>query len=82
MKIKVYADPGHAWAKVERSKLEKLGILNKISSCSYQRGEFVYLEEDCDFSIFVNAVGRENVTIDESFSNRDSKIRSYECFSV
>ena len=51
-KITVYNDPGHAWAAVKIAELEALDIAHKISPYSYQRGEFAYLEEDCDFSVF------------------------------
>ena len=32
MKITIYADPGHAWAKVNKALLNKLGITDQISS--------------------------------------------------
>ena len=54
-----FADAGHAWLKVKKAELFDLGIAEKISSYSYQFGEFAYLEEDCDLSIFVDAFGRE-----------------------
>lgn len=50
-----FEDPGHGWLKVQRSELRDLGIEHKISSFSYQEGQDVYLEEDCDISIFANA---------------------------
>ena len=53
--IQFYADPGHGWAKVKKSELEKLGIAQLISACSYERGEYAYLEEDCDLSRFLEA---------------------------
>lgn len=57
-KQKVYvfhSDSGHGWLAVKRKELEDLNILDKISSCSYQSetGKTVYLEEDCDGSLFV-----------------------------
>ena len=50
-----FSDPGHGWLAVPRKELERLGILRQISRCSYQKGEYVFLEEDCDFSVFVTA---------------------------
>lgn len=41
-------DAGHGWLKVKKTVIEALGISEKISGCSYQRGNFVYLEEDYD----------------------------------
>ena len=32
--------------------LRKMDLLDKISSFSYQKGDWVYLEEDCDATIF------------------------------
>ena len=55
MKEKIYvshSDAQHGWLAVKRAELVRLGILNKITQCSYQRGRTVYLEEDCDCSTF------------------------------
>lgn len=80
MQFQVYADPGHSWVKVSKKLLEKLGIANKITKFSYQRGDFAYIEEDCDASTFVKAL-REN-NIEYSFkvnnSNKRSRIRNYQ----
>lgn len=83
IKVKFYSDAGHGWAAVKRETLRDLGILDKISGYSYQRGKTVYLEEDCDFSLFrsaCNSVGAV-VTLDYStaWHNR-SPIRSYDGF--
>lgn len=50
-----YADGGHSWLKVKRSELERLGIEHLISTCSYQRKDYVYLEEDCDAGLYLKA---------------------------
>ena len=78
--IIVYSDPGHGWGKVKRSVLHNLGIANNISAYSYQRGEYVYLEEDCDLSTLCMALNQRNTRIKfvEKSTNRDSRIRSYE----
>jgi hypothetical protein len=78
-----FSDPGHGWIKVSRAEINKLGIGDKISRCSYQRGNFVYLEEDGDATLFSRtkqACG-ELITYVERYSNRLSKIRSYESYS-
>jgi len=51
-------DPGHGWLEVKRSDLVLLGIETKISGCSYQSGDRtkVFLEEDCDASIYIEAL--------------------------
>lgn len=77
----VYNDPGHGWGRVPRALLAELGIEDEISSYSYQRGQYVYLEEDCDLSKFMIAFyGRHGMRpqFKDSHTNRDSKIRSYD----
>jgi len=78
-----YSDPGHGWLAVKRDELIRLGILDQISSYSYQRGETVYLEEDCDASTFIAAKTKANegLQFQESHTDNSSPIRSYECFS-
>ena len=80
IKIKVFADPGHAWARFPSDRLHKLGIADKISSYSYYRNGQAFLEEDCDLSILINALkgaGYTDIKFDESRTNKSSKIRSY-----
>jgi transposase-like protein len=50
-----HTDPGHGWVEVNRIELVELGIYRKISTYSYQDCDRVYLEEDCDASLFVDA---------------------------
>ena len=77
-----YNDPGHAWLKVSRQECIDLGIINKISGFSYQRGENLYLEEDCDAPLFLqvksNTLKNGAYKIKDLYSNRLSKIRNYE----
>lgn len=82
--IKVFADPGHAWARVAKSKLVTLGIADKISTYSYQKGENVFLEEDCDLSVLISAlrVRGYEIKFNESHTNRQSKIRNYSTYKV
>lgn len=79
-KITIYHDPGHSWAKVPRKTLHDLGIADRITAYSYQRGEYVYLEEDQDMATFLYAY-RAHFSCIPSFTerhtNRSSKIRSY-----
>lgn len=82
MKLKFYSDLGHGWLAVKRSLLKKLGILNKITPYSYQKGNTVYLEEDCDAGTFLDAVKNEmEITIEDKYCER-SPIRSYESFEL
>lgn len=79
-----YNDPGHGWLKVPFKTLVALGIENDISGYSYMYGEHAYLEEDCDFSIFRNAMGKagQNFRIVDKQTNNDSKIRGYRGYSA
>jgi hypothetical protein len=82
IKIKVFADPGHAWARFPKARLVKLGIADKITSYSYQNGANAFLEEDCDLSTLMSALKERGYEIkfDESHTNRSSKIRSYNTY--
>ncbi len=78
--IQFYADPGHGWAKVKKSELATLNIAHLISSCSYERGDFAYLEEDCDLSIYLGAIRSRGIAYKFSgttCANRSSRIRGY-----
>ena len=79
MILHVYADPGHAWAKISRKKLDELGLTHKISSYSYQRGDFVYVEEDGDMHALHKAVTARGETLEYRTHTADkrSKIRGY-----
>ena len=76
-----HADPGHAWLAVKRKELIRLGIINQISSCSYQKGETVYLEEDRDAGLFMETKqkAREPVVFKETYQD-NTPIRNYPNF--
>lgn len=78
--IIMYSDPGHAWGKVKRQVLVNLGIADKISRYSYQYKDNVYLEEDCDLSLFSDALNKLDTRIKfvEKTTNKTSRIRSYD----
>lgn len=50
-----YEDSGHGWLEVPFSLLKALGIEDKITGYSYQKGKMAYLEEDLDAVTFWNA---------------------------
>ena len=56
-KYKFISDPGHGWLRVPLLEIIKLGIADKISTCSYidWAAKFAYLEEDCDMWTFTHA---------------------------
>jgi len=77
-----HQDPGHGWIAVKRKELERLGILDKISGFSYQNGDTVYLEEDCDATTFCNAKKEAGEEFELKRSYREyTPIRHYEPFT-
>ena len=80
--IVYYTDPGHGWFAVKRAELAALGILGQVSHYSYQRGRTVYLEEDCDASLYFaahKAAGTVPAYI-EKHTDKRHPIRSYSTF--
>jgi hypothetical protein len=80
--IPYYQDPAHGWARVSIGLLHGLKIANEISPYSYRRGNYAYLEEDCDLArlmIAAQAAGI-NLKLKQFHTNKTSKIRSYEQF--
>lgn len=82
--LRVYNDPGHAWAAIKKSKLHELGIADKITTYSYQRGDTAYLEEDCDLSTLMHAVKQAGITLQfrEFHTNNRSRIRGYDSYHL
>ena len=80
--IIVYSDPGHAWGKVKRNVLKNLDIEDKVSPYSYQLRDNVYLEEDCDLGLLLQALHDNDTQVKfvEKSSNNTSRIRSYDSF--
>lgn len=79
-----YGDSGHGWLKVKVEELIRLKIHLAISGYSYVKGEYAYLEEDCDFGKFFNAkckVDNVNIVLREHHSNQ-SKIRWYDSYNI
>jgi len=82
MKMKlfhVYTDPGHGWLKTTMQILREFGVSGKISPCSHRRGDNVWLEEDCDAPLLVNAMKKQGIDIKFAEHNRNSEspIRDY-----
>jgi hypothetical protein len=87
-KYTFFADPGHGWLRVKRSELAELGLLNSITPYSYENGKYVYLEEDCDASLFLTTLctlhniplNEMRPFINERHSNTLSTIRKYKSY--
>lgn len=85
-----FNDPQHGWCKVKIAELIELGIADKISRYSYMRGDYAYLEEDCDATRYFRAIAdklglvdinlKNMFTIKDSHSNKSSKIRNYQSY--
>jgi ATP-dependent Zn protease len=83
MNITIYADSGHAWGKVNRALLNRLGIEAQISPFSYQREQYVYLEEDCDLMRLFHALDAQGIKYeikDRLARYAPSKIRTFESY--
>lgn len=80
----VIADPGHSWAKVPMVFLSRIlgpEWRTHFTPFSYERGGFVYLEEDQDAASLILAC--HNAGIEPIFklkcncANRYSRVRNY-----
>ncbi len=81
-----HSDSGHGWLAVKRVNLIELGILEKISHCSYQSksGKTVYLEEDSDASLLIDECKKKGIefTVIRGRYYERSPIRSYNSFKL
>jgi hypothetical protein len=82
-----HTDAGHGWLACKRQLIQDLGIIDKLSSGSYQKGGTVYLEEDGDADTFFEALKLHGVAIEEIKSRittsyrENSPVRCYARFS-
>ncbi len=78
---KFHQDPGHGWICVKISELEALGIADKITEFSYMRKQSAYLEEDTDYTTYLNALksrGIELETVDGKIFDKPHPIRRFQ----
>ena len=78
-KYNFIADPGHGWLEVTIEEIRELGIAKDISGFSYRTKTHVYLEEDCDASVFLKAKKEEIET--EYVYQEVTPIRNYAAYS-
>lgn len=74
-------DAGHGWLEVDKKELTDLGIVNAISNYSYKKDGKVYLEEDCDASLFIQKLEeatRQTFKAKEVDDGDRSPIRQYQ----
>ena len=62
MKFTFFSDPGHGWVKVPLALIKELGIARDITQYSYIKGDWVYLEEDCEIFEICGGVIHEQQT--------------------
>lgn len=81
----IYSDPGHSWVKVPKLILDVYLGANwrkLFTPFSYERGQHVYLEEDCDARTFDRRIRDAGITPiykeGSCASTRLSRIRNYQ----
>lgn len=69
-------DPGHGWIAADAVHVRALGVTP--TSYSYQDGETVWLEEDCDAPAYLRALTRAGIPyrLNETHTRGDAWIRS------
>lgn len=67
------SDAAHGWLKAPLTDLALLGIEQEISPYSYVHKGYVYLEEDCDYLVYMTAYHKATPvapTICEEYQHR------------
>ena len=80
MNLNFFSDPGHAWLEVSKSLLKQLNVEHQISSFSYinHSSGLVYLEEDCDAGIFMDAAKQAGIKVSfDEIHQENTPIRHY-----
>lgn len=81
MIFKFFSDLGHGWLRVDVQSAHSVGLVPaSFSRFSYQHGHWLYLEEDCDASLFVKAYMTKHnrpPAIKEHHTDGRSCIRNY-----
>jgi hypothetical protein len=77
-KLTFHTDSGHGWLEVPRADAIALGLAEKISPYSYMGGQSLYLEEDCDAGLYLDAAKAAGYTLHivEKYTDGDSPIRT------
>ena len=76
--LNFHNDGGHGWLECNRELISSAGIEQAISSYSYQRGNDVYLEEDCDMPLLLDALRKRSigVVVNDIYQD-ESPVREY-----
>ena len=83
-KLIFHCDPSHGWLEVPRADAIALGIADKISRFSHVGGHSLYLEEDRDASLYLDAAKAAGYTLNivERYTNDDSPIRNFDQYTT
>jgi hypothetical protein len=89
-KLTFHCDRGHGWLEVPREDIDALGLADQISAYSYamasthKRAGMVYLEEDCDASLYLDAAKAAGYTLNivEKYTDGDSPIRNMKRYTT
>ena len=82
-KLTFHTDPGHGWLEVSRADLDTLAIADRVTPYSYQRAGRVYLEEDIDASLYLEAARAAGWTVNIREQHRDpSPIRNLQPYLI
>lgn len=85
MTLNFHTDPGHGWLEVPKAfaKLVLRAKYSQISCFSYMHGGMLFLEEDCDVPLFVEACRIEGINVKYETQHKDeTPIRQYDGFMV
>ena len=80
--LNFHNDGGHGWLECNREMISSTGIAERISKYSYQRGNDVFLEEDCDMPLLLNALRERSigVVVNDMYQD-ESPVREYERYT-
>lgn len=79
--LNLISDPGHGWCPVDASLVRDLGFADKISPYSYYHAGIVYLEEDCDFGLLIDAFAKKGLQVKVfEIYQENTPIRDYQHF--
>jgi hypothetical protein len=81
---KFYHDDNNGWLAVKFKLLQELGIADKISKGSYIKGQTVYLDEDVDMPIYIDAQKDRGITVNAVSigHGKRSIVRNYTIYHV
>jgi hypothetical protein len=76
--LNFHNDGGHGWLECNRELISSTGIEENISKYSYQRGNDVYLEEDCDMPLLLDALRKRSIgVVVNNMYQDESPVRKY-----